>query len=576
MILAAVPGGAEVFGAVPYVVLSVYLLVLLLLGWIGFRRSRTGEEDYYLAGRSQGWIVSSLSIMATFFSSFALLGAPGMVYREGVVFALFSLNVAFAGISIYVLGARIWRIGRAKGYVTPADMVADYYGSRIALPLLVTLAGILYSIPYIMMQIQAGGQISTVMFADVDRSFEVGAITLAAITMFYVMIGGMRSVAWSDVLQGFLLMGGMFVGGIAMVAALGGPAEFGERVSQLPARALTLPGTTGAWPWPMLFTVVVFASLGAMVQPAQWMRFYSARGPATLRRSAMTFGLVLPPCFLLGVMLVGLGGQVLYPLVVDAAGNVQPHADVQAFDRILIVFLSDQLPAMLGNGGVVLASLVIVAVMAASMSTADSSLHALSALCVRDVYDRFVRPRAGERERVWVGRGVIVVATALALAFVVLGEGQNRAMREGVDAAGQSARVYEFMQMIAVMGLMAIAFSAQLLPIAIDILYVRKGTAVGAVAGLAAGLLAALVFGQLFVPVVEGIEGPIAGFRDLAANEQPWLVQTAFFAERCRSIVPIHAAAWGLLFNVPVFVAVSLVTPTVPANRRAEFAALLQ
>ena len=121
-------------GMVPYFILGAYLAVLLLLGWVGYRRSSAGEEDYYLAGRQQTWIVSSLSIMSTFFSSFALLGAPGMVYREGVVFALFSLNVPLAGLAIYLLGVRIWRVGRVKGYVTPADklngLAAEIHAER--------------------------------------------------------------------------------------------------------------------------------------------------------------------------------------------------------------------------------------------------------------------------------------------------------------------------------------------------------------------------------------------------------------------------------------------------------------
>lgn len=66
-------------GYLPHFLLGCYLLVLLIIGYIGYRKGSRSEEDYYLAGRGQGWIVSSLTIMATFFSSFALLGAPGMV-----------------------------------------------------------------------------------------------------------------------------------------------------------------------------------------------------------------------------------------------------------------------------------------------------------------------------------------------------------------------------------------------------------------------------------------------------------------------------------------------------------------
>ena len=79
--------------------------------------------------------------MATFFSSAAMLGAPGAVYKEGVVFALFALNVPLSGAAIYVLGNRIRKLGHTHGHVTPADLICKHYGSSVALRCLVALIG---------------------------------------------------------------------------------------------------------------------------------------------------------------------------------------------------------------------------------------------------------------------------------------------------------------------------------------------------------------------------------------------------------------------------------------------------
>ena len=116
-----------------------------------------------------------------------------------------------------------------------------------------------------------------------------------------------------------------------------------------------------------------------MIQPAQWMRFYAARSADVLRRSALIFAAVLTLCFFFGVMLVGLGGQVLYPLtdahgsyLIDTAGKVLPHPAVGQtageFDQILVVVLKNHLPDLLGSFGAVLAALVLVAIMAAAVS----------------------------------------------------------------------------------------------------------------------------------------------------------------------------------------------------------------
>ncbi|MDA1015533.1 MAG: hypothetical protein O3A00_13905 [Planctomycetota bacterium] len=613
-------------GSTPYYVMVGYLVLLLVLGLFGWLKSKSGEEDYYLAGRSQGWMVSSLTIMATFFSSFALLGAPGLVYREGVVFALFSLNVPVAGLSVYLLGARIWKLGRKFGYVTPGDMVADYYGSKSSLRLLVAVAAVLYAIPYVVMQIQAGGLLSQDLFGE--EYFDRGAIILAGITTLYIMIGGMRSVAWTDLIQGLLLIAGMLVSGFAMFLVFDGPGNFAEAITtELPESSLTVPGTTGLWTWPMLFTVCLLGSVGSMVQPAQWMRFYSAKDTKTLKRGALVFAAVLTTCFILGVMLIGLAGQVLYPLeysaqetvaqkdgetLVDAGPQkldqpvpeefqehfkfvpadpakpgstgqvtwkwsgkskefdaestvtrlsalsdnaaykaavgklpesitegkrrpgVAPNPNVSEFDAILVTVLKKQLPARLGSFGALFASLIFVAIMAASMSTADSNLHAMSAVLTRDIYDQFIDKNASENRRVWVGRIVIMLATALALAAVIYGRNPEITAK------------YDFMKMIAKMGLMAIAFSAQLLPIAIDILFLRKGTGKGAAVGLAIGLLATFLMGPLF-----GI---------LADATQISVLQDLVKTFGGLKFANMHGSVWGLVLNVPVFVLVSLVT----------------
>jgi len=518
---------------IPTTVLVLYLTMLLVFGIVGYRRSKDDETDYYLAGRSQGWVVSALTIMATFFSSFALLGAPGMVYRDGAVFALFSLNVPVAGAAVYIVGSRIRRIGQARGFVTPADMIADHYQSPVGMRLLVALIGVLYAVPYVVIQIQAGGILSQQLFGSED-AFETGATLLAVITMLYIMGGGMRSVAWTDVVQGVLLVAGMLIAGFAVVAVLGGPGPFFARVAELPPKSLSVPGTAGHWKPEILLTASLFASLGSMIQPAQWMRFYAARNDDVLRRSALIFAAVLTSCFFFGVMLVGLGGQVLYPII-DAAGNyltndagrLIPNPAVGSapneFDRILVVVLDNHLPELLGTAGAVIASVIVVAIMAAAMSTADSNLHAMSALLTHDIYDQFIRPQASQRERTWVGRALIAVATVTALSFVILGR------RSESNPLG----------MIVILGLLAIAFSSQLLPLAIDMLFLQKGSRQGALAGTAAGLLTVFALSP-FWPMLAGqtLGGLIATMK-----------------------ATFDVGAWGLIVNVAVF---SLVTRLVP------------
>ena len=195
-------------------------------------------------------------------------------------------------------------------------------------------------------------------------------------------------------------------------------------------------------------------------------------------------------------------------------------------DQIVIAMIQTVLPEMLGiTFGAVMVTLILIAVLAASMSTADSNLHALSAVLTRDVYDRYIRPQSGERERTWVGRIVIVVATLAAVGLVEWSEG---------------AKAFKPLELISQLMLLAIAFSSQLLPVAIDVLFLNKGTRQGAIAGLVAGIGVVVLF----------------------TAKPEW----SFGITKV-----IHESAVGAGINALVFAFVSAFTKKVPQKRIDEF-----
>ena len=242
------------------------------------------------------------------------------------------------------------------------------------------------------------------------------------------------------------------------------------------------------------------------------MRYYAARSIKTLKQSSIIFATLLPICFLFGVMLVGLGARALYPPSAES-GTLLPHPTigVQAseFDQVVVAMIQEHVPLLIGGGfGAVIVSLILVAVMAASMSTADSNLHALSAVLTRDIYDRFIRPKASERERAWFGRGVIIVATLLALWLVNLGK-QNPDFKP--------------LALIAQLMFVAMAFSCQLLPQAIDALFLRRGTQTGAICGIISGIGVVFLFtpfqgillGDSLSAAITGVTGPLSRLFDI-------------------------------------------------------------
>ena len=558
-LILATTGDKPSLGDWPYIVLALYLVALLALGVIGLLKSKKAqhaESDYYLAGRGQGVIVTALTIMATYFSGFAILTFLGWMYEGGIAPMLYALNLPVAAAAIFLLGNRIRKIGRKRGYITPADMITDYYGNSHVIRGLVALSGALYVIPYVIMQIKAGGLLADGLFREVDEvpifggiSMEdTGVAALSLVTMIYVIIGGMRSVAWTDVMQGVILLSAMVLSGFAIMYALQGPGNFFARVSaELDGHLLTVPDRGASYEvdgsklglphnaWKIM-TFCAFASLASIIQPSQWMRFYAARDSRTLRRSAIAFSTILPVCFIFGVFLVGLGGRVLYDAQVLDGAIALPDGSNK--DQVLIHVIRDYFPEIFGAVGIVLVSLILVAVMAASMSTADSNLHALSAVATRDVY-KPLRPKSTEAERTWVGRLVIVLATVVAAVITFAGKGG-------------------LLNTITAFFFLAMAFSAQLLPITIDLLFLRRGSKAGAIAGLAAGLLTVCLFPPLGNLLIDDL---LLGGEKSAFVSGTGNLKSLFDVGMC-----------GIIVNVLIFALVSKFTKKPDQSHRESFA----
>ena len=107
-----------------------YLLATIVLGVIANRRMQVDLEDFLLCGRRAGFVVLYLTVVASFHSAFAFLGSGGFFYTHGIGLWPAGTWTLLVGAITYVLGTRIWALGKAFGYMPPADMLADFYESE--------------------------------------------------------------------------------------------------------------------------------------------------------------------------------------------------------------------------------------------------------------------------------------------------------------------------------------------------------------------------------------------------------------------------------------------------------------
>jgi SSS family solute:Na+ symporter len=369
----------------------LYLLVTILLGVVANRRLSIDMEDFLLYGRKAGFLVLYLTVVATYHSAFAFLGSGGFFYTHGIGFWDAGTWTILVGAITYVLGSRIWALGKRFGYITPADMLADFYESE-AVRVVTAIVSVLFTILYIQVQAQGLGYILSV--ASGDRiPFEVGTLILLVVAAGYLVAGGLRAVYWTDVVQGIWMYLAVWIGALVLAFKLfGGPFALWREVAARRPDLLTLPGPEGFFTPGMWFGMGIALSFGIVFQPHMMIRYFSAASGKTIKWLGATTPIYLMTLYI-PAALVGLGGALVLP-------------DLAIPDRVFPELLFRYAPAWLT--GVILAGAT-----AAAMSTLDSILHSNMTVLTRDVYQRYVAPHASQAHYIWVGRSIVVVLLAV-------------------------------------------------------------------------------------------------------------------------------------------------------------------
>jgi len=366
----------------------IYLAFTVVLGVVANRKMEVNLEDFLLYGRKAGFIVLYLTVVASFHSAFAFLGSGGYFYTHGIGFWAAGTWTVLVGVITYVLGTRIWALGKAFGYITPADMLADFYESE-AVRVAVAVISVVFTILYIQVQSQGLGYIINV--ASGGRiSFEIGTLVLLVVAAAYLMAGGLRAVYWTDVLQGVWMYVAVWVGALVLSYELfGGPLELWRAVAEQRPDLLSLPGPRGLFTPGMWIGMTITLSFGIVFQPHMMIRYYTAVDSKTLKILGATTPIYLMSLFI-PAALVGMGGAVVMPGLEGAEA-----------DRIFPLLLFEYANPWLT--GVILAGAT-----AAAMSTLDSILHANMTVLTRDIYQRYMAPEKSQSHYVWVGRGIVM------------------------------------------------------------------------------------------------------------------------------------------------------------------------
>ncbi len=346
------------------IILAIYLAVSIGIGIYG--RSKTDNaEDYFVASRKiKPWVLFC-TLAATNFSAFFFLGFAGASYRAGWGFyGIMAMGTSLVGLSILLLGIPIYKLGKEKGYVTPPELIAGETNSKY-LGWLYGLVLVIFTLPYLATQpMGAGILLQTLSGGEIP--YFTGAILLTCVMIAYLVLGGMKSSAMTDVFQGIImfLILIIFVFGFFFHDDIGGFSEGGKSLWENKPEKFVREGN---FTWQIIFSYTILWPITVPMFPQLFSRFYIAEDDKAIRTAAWLYPTVVPILF-------------LFPVIIGVYGNIiefdHPLSKTES-DNILPLILTEYAPLWAG-------AVVCIGAIAAFLSTADSQILAMSSIITKD------------------------------------------------------------------------------------------------------------------------------------------------------------------------------------------------
>ena len=369
------------------IIFVIYLLFMLGIGIYFFIQTRNGgEKTYFLGGRQMGPWVSALSAGASDMSAWVLMGLPTSIYALGIGQLWIPIGLFIGYTLSWIIEAprlRSFSIVANDSITIPQYLTYRFLSKSKALQIICAIIFLVAYTIYAASSIKACGT----LFHTVIGINETTAMYLAAVVIIsYTFLGGFSAVCWTDFFQGMLMLGALLIAPIFAAATLSGAAA-----TEMPAGYWSI-GT-----WQEIISGLGWG-IGYFGMPHIIIRFMSLESQKSLKKSAK-IGIMWTLLILVFATLVGIIGRLM--LGYDDAIN--------GSSLVFITMVRRLFPGIISG-------ILLSAVLAASMSTADSQLLAAASAFASDVYKPVVRKdKASDKEMLWAGRIVVLAIAVVAL-----------------------------------------------------------------------------------------------------------------------------------------------------------------
>lgn len=393
-------------------VLGIYLMIMLGIGIYFFTKSKS-QSDYFLGGRNLNAWVTSMSAQSSDMSGWLLMGLPGTAFllttSNGIGEAFWTALGLGVGTYInWLILAK--RLRKYSEHTDDAITIPTYLENRFRdkthlIKMIAAVFIVIFFLIYTAAQFSAGAKLFNAVFGlDYQKALILGAVVIVS----YTFLGGFMAVCWTDLFQGILMFFAIIAMPIIAMVKLGGPGEtmaLAASLAELPG-GLGLTGWTGIGSMGTLGIISAAAwGLGYFGQPHILSRFMGIRHSDDIK-VARRIAMVWVTFSLSAAVILGVVGKAYMSTVIspEALGAMDG-------ERIFIHLVKDILQ---GPGLAIIAGILLTAILAAIMSTADSQLLVTSSAISEDICKNIFKD-IDDKALTWISRISVLTVAGIAL-----------------------------------------------------------------------------------------------------------------------------------------------------------------
>lgn len=454
----------------------LYFIAMLGIGVCFFVKTKdSGEKEYFLGGRSMGPWVTAMSAQASDMSAWLLMGLPGSILAFGLGQAWIGIGLAIGTALNWIFVAkRLRKFSKASG---DSITFPQYLSNRFATanPTLKIICAVVFLISftlYVASAFSAGTKVFVTLFPSLSP--DLAMIIFAVIILIYTFMGGYKAVCWTDFFQGLLMLVALL--SVPIIIAFTQTLDFSALTTVYTYNGTSYTFTSDIFgaSWQEIVSGLAWG-LGYFGMPHILVRFMSIEKPSMVKKSA-TVAIIWVVITLVSSIFIAYFGRMLIGAELLTSG---------AQEMVFVTLARSLFPGFI-------AGLLLAAIIAASMSTADSQLLVASSSFTSDIYKPIIRKQASDKEVMWVGRILVVIVSVVAY-FIASSDSESAA---------------------AIMNLVSNAwalFGAAFGPVVLLSLFWKKFTYKGAVAGILAGAIVDIIW-LLKLSASTGIYEILPGF----------------------------------------------------------------